>query len=163
MLSRTLLGVAVLALVACGGKSDSGSTTPKTDTTTTDKPTTDKPTTDTSAPDPAALAAQVKAGEKAYGESCSGCHGDKGEGKKKALALIGDAALPKSPVGKRKATFSTAGDVLTYIAKAMPKDDPGSLSKDDAAAILAFMLTKSGRELKGKLDAASAAKIVLNE
>ncbi len=164
MLARTVIGIAVLALVGCGGKSDSGSTTPTT------KPAPDKPTPDTP-PDPpastadgkAAVAAQVKAGEKSYAENCSGCHGDNGQGKKKTPAVIGDAALPKDPLGKRKATFGTAADVLTYIAKTMPKDDPGGLSKDDYAAVLAFMLTKSGKQLTGKLDEASAAKIVLNE
>lgn len=157
-LSKMMFGFAALALVACGGKSETGSTTPTKTTGPTTKP---KPTTEPAAP--MTLEAQVATGEKAFGENCASCHGDKGQGKKKALALIGDAALPKDPVGKRGVTFRTAADVLGYMSKKMPKDDKGGLKKETYEAILAFMLTKSNRKLSGPLTAESAAKIVLNE
>jgi len=158
-LSKMMCGLAALALVACGGKSETGSTTP---TKTTEPATTTKPTT---GPASGGMTpeAQVAAGEKAFGENCASCHGDNGQGKKKALALIGDAALPKDPVGKRGVTFRTAADVLGYMSKKMPKDDAGGLKKETYAAILAFMLTKSNRKLSGPLTAESAARIVLNE
>lgn len=160
MLSKMMFGVAVVALVACGGKSDSGSTT--TTKTTNDTKAT-KPDDVKPAGGGLTLEAQVAAGEKAYAESCAGCHGDKGQGKKKALALIGDAALPKDPVGKRGATFKTAADVLAYMSKKMPKDDPAGLKKETYEAILAFMLSKSNRKLSGALTTETAASIVLNE
>jgi mono/diheme cytochrome c family protein len=110
--------------------------------------------------------AQVEAGKAVYGASCAGCHGDNGEGGKKAPAVVGKDALPqKAAKGAKKrkgVEFKTAGDVFAWVKKNMPAKKPGSLSDDDYAAVLAFDLKANGVDLKKKVDPASAAEITLH-
>ena len=110
--------------------------------------------------------AQVQAGQKLYAKQCAGCHGDAGEGGKKAPPVVGKAALPlEPPAGAkvRKTQFHTAKDVLAFISEKMPAKKPGSLKPEEYAAILAFDLKANGVDVTGKhIDAASAEKIVLH-
>lgn len=116
---------------------------------------------------PAAFAdeAQVAAGQKLYEQHCSNCHGDAGEGSKKSPPLVGKSALPLDPppgAKVRKTKFHTAADVAEFVAKSMPAKKPGSLKPEEYWAILAFDLKANGVTVKEKLDAASAAKVVLH-
>jgi mono/diheme cytochrome c family protein len=115
---------------------------------------------------PATAEDQVARGQKEYTEHCAKCHGAAGEGvADKGPPVVGPSALPAEPRPgqKRKATVRTALDVAQFVKKAMPGDDPGSLSDDDYFAILAFDLKANGIDLGGKtLDAAGAEKIVLH-
>jgi cytochrome c len=109
--------------------------------------------------------AQVQAGQKLYAKHCAGCHGDAGEGSKKAPPVVGKAALPLDPPAGakvRKSQFHTAADVAGFVVKNMPAKKPGSLKTDEYWAILAFDLKANGVEVKEKVDAASAAKVVLH-
>ena len=109
--------------------------------------------------------AQVKEGQKLYARHCAGCHGDAGEGSKKAPPVVGKAALPLDPPAGakvRKTQFHTAGDVADFVVKNMPAKKPGSLKADEYWAILAFDLKANGVDVKEKVDAASAAKVVLH-
>lgn len=107
--------------------------------------------------EPAAPATQNQAAEAAergatlYGAKCASCHGDAGQGKK-APAVVGKDALPLDPRAgsKRGVQFKTALDVLHYVKAKMPGDDPGSLSDEDARAIVAFDLKANGVDLAGK-------------
>ena len=109
--------------------------------------------------------AQVVAGQKLYGKYCAGCHGDAGEGSKKAPPVVGKSALPLNPPAGakvRKDQFHTAADVANFVVKNMPAKKPGSLKADEYWAILAFDLHANGVDVKEKVDPASAAKVVLH-
>jgi cytochrome c len=109
--------------------------------------------------------AQVKEGQKLYEKHCSSCHGDNGEGGKKAPPVVGKAALPlEPPAGAkvRKTQFHTAADVANFVVKNMPAKKPGSLKAEEYWAILAFDLHANGVDVKEKVDPTSAAKVVLH-
>ena len=76
---------------------------------------------------------QAKRGEVVYAESCANCHGEQLEGADMSPALTG-------------ATFSsnwntlTVGDLFDRIRTTMPMDRPGSISPQQNADVIAFML-----------------------
>jgi mono/diheme cytochrome c family protein len=111
---------------------------------------------DGTAPAGPGLDQQLAQADKVWGDSCSTCHGDKGEGKgAKNPALIGGRALGK---------FKTGGELLVYVKEKMPKDDPGSLSEGDYLAVTAWLLSHNGAlgQESGALTADSAAAIKLH-
>ena len=110
------------------------------------------------------LDAQVEQGKKLYVEKCASCHGDAGQGKKDAPAVVGKDAFPLEPRAhaKRDVKFHTAADVFGWATKHMPMKAPGSLTTDQYLAIFAFDLTANGVKLDKPLDGAAAAKIVLH-
>ncbi len=113
------------------------------------------PATDPAAPAGAGLDEQLAQAEKVWGESCSVCHGDSGEGKgKKNPAVVGGKALRK---------YKNGADLLVYIKEKMPKDDPGSLSEPEYLAVTAWLLSKNGKlgETSAALTADSAAAVAL--
>jgi cytochrome c len=123
------------------------------------------------AAEPAAPATSNEAAEAAergaalYGEKCATCHGDAGQGAAKAPPVVGKDALPLEPRSgsKRGVQFKTALDVARYVKAKMPADDPGSLSDEDARAIVAFDLKANGVDLAGKdLSDATLAAIALH-
>ncbi len=117
------------------------------------------------ADDPAAAAAQIARGQKAYAANCAKCHGDAGQGTKKAPAVVGKTALPLDPPAGakvRKTQFHTAKDVADFVVKNMPGDHPGTLAAADYWAILAFDLKANGVDLKQELDEKTAAAITLH-
>jgi cytochrome c553 len=60
-----------------------------------------------------------------YAKKCASCHGAKGEGTKEHPdALVGDRLLDK---------------LADYVQRKMPEDKPGTLTKDEAKAISAWM------------------------
>ncbi len=99
---------------------------------------------------------QLAQGDKVWGDSCSVCHGDTGEGKgKKNPAVVGGKALGK---------YKTGADLLAYVKEKMPKDDPASLSEADYLAATAWLLSKNGKlgQSGAALTAASAASVTLH-
>jgi cytochrome c553 len=68
----------------------------------------------------------AKSGAQVYKQTCARCHGANGEGTKKHFPhpLAGD---------------KTAEQLVAYIAKSMPEDDPGAVAGDDAKAVAAFV------------------------
>ena len=93
-------------------------------------------------------------GETVWKDSCAGCHGDGGEGKgKKNPAVVGDKALGK---------VKTAAELETYIKEKMPKDDPGTLSDDQAWAVTAWIVSKNGKLGDAALTAESAGSVSLH-
>jgi cytochrome c553 len=75
---------------------------------------------------PAAVSAASPDGAKLYTDQCARCHGKVGEGVKKKYdkPLIGGLAVPQ---------------LAEQIRKTMPEDAPESLSKDEAAAVAAYI------------------------
>jgi cytochrome c len=109
---------------------------------------------------------QATQGGKLYAKHCAKCHGDAGQGTKKAPAVVGKDALPLDPPATakvRKTQFHTAQDVAQFVATKMPAAKPGSLSADEYYAILAFDLKANGVDVSGKkIDPTTAAQITLH-
>jgi len=81
--------------------------------------------------------AQVKRGETAYAQNCAKCHGPD---------LMGaDVAPPLTGVEFSSGWNDlTVGDLFERLRITMPADKPGSVSAQDNADIVAFMLSKNG-------------------
>src|SRR5258706_3947963 len=81
--------------------------------------------------------AQAKRGVEKYGQSCAKCHGPDLAGADVAPPLVG-------------VEFNSGwndlsvGDLFERLQVTMPADKPGSLSRQDNADIVAFLLTKNG-------------------
>jgi polar amino acid transport system substrate-binding protein len=78
--------------------------------------------------------AQAQMGVDPYENKCGMCHGANMEGQS-GPTLLGPTFTTHYP---------TVGDLMQFIVKNMPKDDPGTLSHDDYVDILAFILLKNG-------------------
>ena len=84
-------------------------------------------------------------GEKIYAEKCAACHGDKLQG----VAITGGAALigGRGSIGtpKTKKTVESywpyASTLFDYVKRAMPFNEPGSMSNDDIYAVSAYVLS----------------------
>jgi mono/diheme cytochrome c family protein len=109
---------------------------------------------------------QAAEGAQLYAKHCASCHGDNGQGSKKAPPVVGKDALPLDPPPRaklRKTQFHTAKDVLDFISKNMPAKKPGSLKPEEYNAILAFDLKANGVDVSNQtIDPTTAAKIVLH-
>ena len=91
------------------------------------------------APAPAGVysAEQAVAGRAAYDASCASCHRADLGGANEAPQLAGGNFLRNW--GPRSST-----DLLRYIQNGMPPSNPGSLSADAAAAVVAYILQANG-------------------
>ena len=78
-------------------------------------------------------AEQAKRGEVIYAESCAACHGTTLDGGEMAPPLVG---------GPFNSNWNglTLGDLMERTRIGMPQNNPGSLSRQQYADILAFML-----------------------
>jgi quinoprotein glucose dehydrogenase len=81
--------------------------------------------------------AQAKRGEVAYVQSCAKCHGPDLSGADSAPPLAG---------GEFNSGWNdlTVGDLFERLRVTMPADKPGSLSRQDNADIVAFLLARNG-------------------
>ena len=100
---------------------------------------------------------QASKGEALYKEMCAACHGDNLEGSGPMPPLAGNDFLMNWK-GK------TLGDLYEKTQTTMPATAPGTLTPDQAADVVAFMLKSSkytpGTEaLVGKMDALLPIKI----
>jgi cytochrome c len=77
--------------------------------------------------------AQASRGKPLYGRECAKCHGDELTGGEEAPPLAGEAFLSNW-------NGLTVGDLFDRIRKSMPQQAPGTLSRQQNADILAFML-----------------------
>ena len=80
--------------------------------------------------------AQAYRGEKVADTTCIGCHGPGLDGGDSGPKLVGDVFL---------ANWSTqpVSELFDWIRQAMPPDKPGTLSKEDAAAVVAYILQQN--------------------
>lgn len=76
---------------------------------------------------------QAEKGASAYSANCASCHGSKLEGKGPTPPLGGPDFIMNW-------TGMTMGDLFLKIQTSMPADRPGQVSKEDNAAILAYIL-----------------------
>jgi cytochrome c len=109
---------------------------------------------------------QAGEGATLYGKHCAKCHGEAGQGTKKAPPVVGKDALPLDPPAGakvRKTQFRTAQDVAAFVAAKMPANKPGSLTVEQYYAILAFDLKANGVDVSTRtIDPRSAAEIKLH-
>jgi len=113
-----------------------------------------------------ALAEQYEVGKQIYTDKkCATCHGDSGAGNPKNPPVIGEKALPAKAPAKAKlrknVAFTTAKDVVDFVKAKMPIKEPGTLSDDEAHAVVAWLLDSNKIVLDAKLDASNAAAINL--
>lgn len=99
---------------------------------------------------PTTLDEQVAVGEKLYVEKCASCHGEKGEGKEKAPALVGPKALDD---------YHNAKEAFGYIKDNMPPEKAGSLSDDEYWHITAFLIKKNELGLNEQLGSGNAESV----
>ena len=78
---------------------------------------------------------QAKRGEALYKEQCSACHGDNLEGSGPMPPLAGKDFLANW-------TGKTLGDLYEKTQTTMPATAPGTLTPDQTADIVAFLLSK---------------------
>jgi len=76
---------------------------------------------------------QAQRGKALYAKECASCHGDALTGGEEAPPLAGEAFLANW-------NGLTVGDLFERIRKSMPQDNPGRLSPQQDADILACML-----------------------
>jgi cytochrome c len=89
---------------------------------------------------------QAKRGATLYANNCASCHGS---------ALNGGESAPPLAGGEFFANWNglTVGDLFERIRVSMPADNPGKLSREQDADILAFMLSMNQfPEGKAELD-----------
>jgi len=100
---------------------------------------------------------QSKRGERVYADSCTSCHAAELAGGQVVPALVGDDFL-------NKWTGAMVGDLFEQIRMTMPQDAPGSLTADQYADVLAYILNKNKfpagqKELKADSEAIKAIRI----
>ena len=90
---------------------------------------------------------RAAAGKSIYKEKCETCHNEKLEGREGQYpALVGGAGsinTPK-PVKTVGSYWPYATTVFDYIRRAMPYDQPGSLSNDEIYSLVALILNANG-------------------
>ena len=79
---------------------------------------------------------QAYRGQKVADTTCIGCHGPDLDGGDSGPKLIGENFL---------ANWSSqpVSELFDWIREAMPPEDPGSLSKEDTAAVIAYILKQN--------------------
>jgi len=88
--------------------------------------------------------AQAYRGEKVADTTCIGCHGPNLDGGDSGPKLVGEIFMSNW-------TSQSMGVMFDWIREAMPAEAPGTLSKDDTAAVIAYIL-KLNKMPTGKLD-----------
>jgi cytochrome c len=94
-----------------------------------------------------------------YAQKCAFCHGDKAEGRPPYTRLIGGAPITSiSAAEKTIANFYPyATTLFDIIRRAMPWQQPRTLSNDEVYALVAFVL--AGNKLIGESEAMDAQSL----
>ncbi len=96
-------------------------------------------------------------GELIYKQRCASCHGERGQGKGKAPALLGDGVLASS-----EHHFKNGQELFDFVADQMPKNAPGTLSMRDNWAVVSYLIGANGIAVpRGGLSESNAADVPL--
>src|SRR5688500_14692421 len=76
--------------------------------------------------------AQAYRGEKVADTTCIGCHGPKLDGGDSGPKLVGETFLANW-------SSQSVGELFSWLQEAMPAEAPGTLSKDETAAVVAYI------------------------
>ena len=101
-------------------------------------------------------------GEAVYVSKCVACHGEKGAGKPNDVLVggAGSLAAGQSPVKTVGSFWPYATTLFDYIRRAMPYNEPKSLTADEAYAVSAYILALNGIVGAGDvIDAQSLPKV----
>ena len=105
-------------------------------------------------------------GEKVYQTKCLACHGDKLQGTPLGDRLIGGRGTlvnnspAKAPVKTVESYWPYATSVFDYVKRAMPFNAPGSLSDDEAYAVVAYILGEANIVAKNEvINAGTLARV----
>ena len=95
---------------------------------------------------------QAKRGGEFYSQKCAHCHGQD---------LTGGETAPALASGDFKSNWSglSVDDLFERIKISMPQDNPGSLSRQQTADILAFILSRGGFPA-GEIELAREAEVL---
>jgi mono/diheme cytochrome c family protein len=84
-------------------------------------------------------------GKPIYVERCASCHGEKGEDPKYSRLVGGHGSLVTAqPVRTIGSFWQYATTLWSYIRRAQPFDEPGSLTPDQVYAVTAYLLHLNG-------------------
>lgn len=99
--------------------------------------------------------AQADAGEGLYDDQCVSCHGTLSAFVPEMAALLGDHTFRNRWEGR------SIGELFQLIQEEMPQDAPGSLSNDETASLVAYIL--AGNRFPAGEAALSSDLAALNE
>ena len=84
-------------------------------------------------------------GRPIYTERCASCHGEKGEDPKYSRLVGGRGSLVTAqPVRTIGSFWQYATTLWSYLRRAQPFDEPGSLTPDEVYAVTAYLLYLNG-------------------
>jgi cytochrome c len=84
-------------------------------------------------------------GQAIYAERCASCHGERGEGGKYDRLVGGHGTLATDkPIRTIGSFWQYATTLWSYIRRAQPVDEPGSLTADQVYAVTAYLLHLNG-------------------
>ena len=84
-------------------------------------------------------------GKAVYEERCASCHGEKGEDPKYIRLVGGQGTLATDkPIKTIGSFWQYATTLWSYIRRAQPFDEPGSLTADQVYAVTAYLLHLNG-------------------
>jgi mono/diheme cytochrome c family protein len=85
-------------------------------------------------------------GEQVYLAKCIACHGEKGSGKPNDQLVGGQGSLQpgQAPIKTVGSFWPYATTVFDYVRRAMPLNEPQSLSDDEVYAVVAYILRLNG-------------------
>jgi S-disulfanyl-L-cysteine oxidoreductase SoxD len=106
----------------------------------------------------------ARTGRALYAAKCAMCHGQKGEGGSGSPALVGGIGTlkskdPKLTVGS---FWPYATTLYDYTNRAMPPQDPGSMTANETYAITAYILYMNGLVKEAeRIDSKTLPKVVM--
>jgi S-disulfanyl-L-cysteine oxidoreductase SoxD len=84
-------------------------------------------------------------GQAVYAERCAACHGETGEDPKYSRLVGGHGSLATDkPIRTIGSFWPYAPTLWSYIRRAQPFDNPGSLTPDQVYAVTAYLLYRNG-------------------
>jgi mono/diheme cytochrome c family protein len=99
-------------------------------------------------------------GKAIYVERCAACHGETGEDPKYSRLVGGHGTLAtETPIRTLGSFWQYAPTLWSYIRRAQPFDQPGSLTPDQVYAVTAYLLHRNG--IIGEQDVMDATTLLL--